>query len=46
MKDAENEDLRGQDLGIGELDSVRAILRVLEREGFIVLRQETDEHGC
>ena len=24
MKDAENEDLRGQDLGIGELDSVRA----------------------
>ena len=39
-------DLRGQDLGIGELDGVCAILRVLEREGFIVLRQETDEHGC
>ena len=26
MKDAENEDLRGQDLGIGELDSVQVRL--------------------
>ena len=39
-------DLRGQDLGIGELDSVRAVLRVLEREGFVALRKETDDDGC
>ena len=35
-------DLRGQGLRIDELSSVDMVLRVLEREGFVTLRQDDD----
>ena len=35
-------DLRGQDLHFDDLNSVDLVLRILEREGFVALRQDTD----
>ena len=35
-------DLRGQDLQFDDLNSVDLLLRILEREGFVTLRQDTD----
>ena len=38
-------DLRGQGLRIDDLNSVDMVLRVLEREGFVTLRQDDDDRG-
>ena len=38
-------DLRGQDIHFDDLSSVDLVLRILEREGFVTLRQDTTDLG-